>query len=45
MLFRSWEDIRHALQPFDTLIAVVAVAAVLLFIWWRMGRPGWRRAT
>src|SRR4051794_9575558 len=32
-----WEDIRHALQPFDTLIAVVIVAAVVLFIWWRLG--------
>jgi membrane protein DedA with SNARE-associated domain len=38
-----WQDIRHALQPFDLLIAVVVVAAVLLFIWWRLGRPGWRR--
>jgi membrane protein DedA with SNARE-associated domain len=40
-----WQDIRHALQPFDLLIVVVVVAAVLLFIWWRLGRPGWRRAT
>jgi membrane protein DedA with SNARE-associated domain len=40
-----WQDIRHALQPFDLLIAVAVVAAVLLFIWWRLGRPGWRRAT
>jgi membrane protein DedA with SNARE-associated domain len=39
-----WQDIRHALQPFDLAIAVVVVAAVVLFIWWRMGRPGWRRA-
>jgi membrane protein DedA with SNARE-associated domain len=34
-----WQDIRHSLQPFDLLIAVVVVAAVLLFIWWRLGRP------
>jgi membrane protein DedA with SNARE-associated domain len=40
-----WEDIRHALQPFDTVILVVVVVAVVLFIWWRLGRPGWRRAT
>ncbi len=40
-----WQDIRHALQPFDLLIAVMVVAAVLLFIWWRLGRPGWRRAS
>jgi membrane protein DedA with SNARE-associated domain len=40
-----WQDIRHALQPFDLLIAVVVVAGVLAFIWWRLGRPGWRRRT
>jgi membrane protein DedA with SNARE-associated domain len=38
-----WEDIRHALQPFDLLIVVVVVALVVLFIWSRLGRPGWRR--
>jgi membrane protein DedA with SNARE-associated domain len=37
-----WEDIRHALQPFDLLIAVAVVALIALFIWWRLGRPGWR---
>jgi membrane protein DedA with SNARE-associated domain len=40
-----WQDIRHALQPFDLLIAVGVVALVILFIWWRLGRPGWRRRT
>jgi membrane protein DedA with SNARE-associated domain len=40
-----WEDVRHALQPFDLVIAVVAVAAIIAFVWWRLGRPGWRRAT
>jgi membrane protein DedA with SNARE-associated domain len=39
-----WADIRHALQPFDLLIAVAAVALVGLFIWFRLGRPGWRRS-
>jgi membrane protein DedA with SNARE-associated domain len=39
-----WTDIRHALQPFDLLIAVVVVAAIVLFIWWRLGMPGRRRA-
>jgi len=44
VLGKNWVDIRHALQPFDLLIAVTVVAAVLLFIWWRLGRPGWRRS-
>ena len=42
-LGERWEDIRHALQPFDLLIAAVVVALVLFFVWWRLGRPGWRR--
>ena len=37
-----WEDIRHALQPFDLLIVVVVVLFAALFVWWRLGRPGWR---
>jgi membrane protein DedA with SNARE-associated domain len=39
-----WLDIRHALQPFDLLIAAAFLALVALFVWWRLGRPGWRRA-
>ena len=39
----NWVEIRHALQPFDLAIAVAGVAAIALFIWWRLGRPGWRR--
>ena len=35
-----WLDIRHALQPFDLLIAVAVVALVVLFVWWRLGMPG-----
>jgi membrane protein DedA with SNARE-associated domain len=38
-----WVDIRHALQPFDLLIVVVIGVLLLLFVWWRLGRPGWRR--
>jgi membrane protein DedA with SNARE-associated domain len=39
----NWVEIRHALQPFDLLIAVAVVAGVLLFVWWRLGMPGRRR--
>jgi membrane protein DedA with SNARE-associated domain len=39
----NWEEIRHALAPFDFLIAVAFVAAVALFAWWRLGMPGYRR--
>ncbi|HTS14400.1 MAG TPA: DedA family protein [Candidatus Sulfotelmatobacter sp.] len=38
-----WEDLRHALQPFDLLLAVLFVVAAAVFVWWRLGRPGWRR--
>jgi membrane protein DedA with SNARE-associated domain len=36
----NWTEIRHALQPFDLAIAFAVAAAVLLFIWWRLGMPG-----
>ena len=36
----NWEDIRHALQPFDTALALGLVVLVVLFVWWRLGRPG-----
>lgn len=39
----NWADIRHFLQPYDTLMLVLVVAAVALFVWWRLGTPGWRR--
>jgi membrane protein DedA with SNARE-associated domain len=38
-----WTDIRHTLQPFDTAILVLMILLVAGFIWWRLGRPGWRR--
>jgi membrane protein DedA with SNARE-associated domain len=43
-----WTEIRHLLEPFDLLIAVLVIATVALFIWWRLGmpgRPGRRRET
>jgi membrane protein DedA with SNARE-associated domain len=41
VLGAHWQDIREALRPFDTLIAVGVVALVVLLIWARLGRPGW----
>ena len=38
----NWTEIRHALQPFDLAIAFAVAAAVLLFVWWRLGMPGRR---
>ena len=45
VLGEHWVDIRHALQPFDLLIAVGVVGLVLGFIWWRLGTPGRPRRT
>ncbi len=45
VLGANWNQIRHTLQPFDLLIAVAIVGAVVLFVWAHLGRPGWRRAT
>ena len=42
-LGERWQDIRHALQPFDLLVAVVVIGAIALFVWWRLGMPGRRR--
>jgi membrane protein DedA with SNARE-associated domain len=44
-LGERWQDIRHALQPFDLLVAVVVVGAIVAFVWWRLGMPGRRRRT
>jgi len=41
----NWVAIRHALQPFDLLIAAGVAAGIVAFAWWRLGMPGWRRAS
>ena len=42
VLGSHWIDIRHSLQPFDLVIAVAFIALVVVFVWFRLGRPGWR---
>jgi membrane protein DedA with SNARE-associated domain len=44
VLGSNWTQIRDSLRPFDTLILVGCVLAVVAFVWWRLGHPGWRRA-
>jgi membrane protein DedA with SNARE-associated domain len=36
----NWRQIRDDLRPYDTLMLVVCVAAVALFVYWRLGHPG-----
>jgi membrane protein DedA with SNARE-associated domain len=40
VLGASWENIRHALQPCDLLIALGVAALIIGFVWWRIGMPG-----
>lgn len=40
VLGENWVQIRHALQPFDLLIAVAIVAGVAVFVWFHLGMPG-----
>jgi membrane protein DedA with SNARE-associated domain len=44
VLGSNYTQIRETLRPFDTLILVLCIAAVVGFAWWRLGHPGWRRA-
>ena len=37
VLGANWIDVRRILSPFDTLMAVACVAAVVLFVAWRLG--------
>jgi len=43
VLGANWTEIRRVLQPFDLLIAIGVVALIVLFVWWRLGKPGRRR--
>ena len=40
VLGANWLAIRHALQPFDMLIAVAVVLFFVGLLWWRLGMPG-----
>ncbi|MGA3031154.1 MAG: DedA family protein [Candidatus Limnocylindrales bacterium] len=42
VLGSNWTQIRDTLKPFDNLILVACLAAVVAFVWWRLGHPGWR---
>jgi membrane protein DedA with SNARE-associated domain len=42
VLGANWVQIRDDLRPFDTLILVACVASVVMFVWWRLGHPGFR---
>jgi membrane protein DedA with SNARE-associated domain len=44
VLGENWVDIRETLRPFDLLIAALIVVGVVAFVWFHLGRPGWRRA-
>ena len=39
----NWEAVGAVLKQFEYLILAILVGAVLLFLWWRFGKPGWRR--
>jgi membrane protein DedA with SNARE-associated domain len=42
VLGSNWGQIRTTLQPFDLLIGGAIIAAVVLFVWLHLGRPGRR---
>jgi membrane protein DedA with SNARE-associated domain len=44
VLGSNWTRIRDELKPFDNAILAVCVLAAVLFVWWRIGHPGWRRS-
>jgi membrane protein DedA with SNARE-associated domain len=44
VLGSNWTQIRDTLRPFDNLILIACACAIVAFVWWRLGHPGWRRA-
>jgi membrane protein DedA with SNARE-associated domain len=43
VLGSNWTQIREALRPFDTAILIACILAVVAFVWWRLGHPGFRQ--
>ncbi|MCU0505113.1 MAG: hypothetical protein MUE82_04940, partial [Chloroflexi bacterium] len=39
----NWEQIRHALEPFDLVIAIGVVGMLVVLLLWRLGWPGFGR--
>jgi membrane protein DedA with SNARE-associated domain len=39
-LGENWEEIRHALEPFDLVIAIGVVGMLAVLLLWRLGWPG-----
>ena len=39
----NWDAVAGVLKQFEYLILAILVLAVLLFFWWRFGKPGWPR--
>ncbi len=40
VLGSNWIQIRDALKPFDLVVVILCVLAVVAFVWWRLGHPG-----
>lgn len=41
----NWEAVGAVLKQFEYLILAILILAVGLFLWWRFGKPGWRRGS
>jgi membrane protein DedA with SNARE-associated domain len=42
-LGENWETIGAWLKRFEYLIIGALILAAILFVWWRLGHPGWNR--
>jgi membrane protein DedA with SNARE-associated domain len=44
-LGENWETIGGILKQFEYLAIAAVIIGVLIFVWWQLGHPGWRRPT